>query len=122
MFGFLHHLDPFDVLRIGCGLWFIPHLVGKFISRQFTLDFFEKIGFRPATLWRYAAVATESVVMIGLVFDIQTRYVACLGAAFLVFAAYGLYRFTDGDQLTKLGNTRYPLLWALCCVVIAMHG
>jgi putative oxidoreductase len=115
-------LNPLDVLRAACGLWFIPHLIGKFTGRQSALDFFDKIGFRPPQMWLYAAIAIETVVMLGLVFDVQTRAAALLGASFLVVAAYGLYQFTDGDQPTKLGMTRYPLLWAICCGVIAMAG
>lgn len=115
-------IDPFDILRIACGLWFIPHIIGKFINRQFALDFFDKTGFRPPLFWLYAAVGIETVVAAGLVFNIETRLVALLGAVFLVVAAYGLYRFTTGDWLSKLGATRYPLLWAVCCAVVALHG
>jgi putative oxidoreductase len=118
----LASLNAFDLLRIGCGLWFIPHLIGKFTGRQFALDFFAKTGFHPPVAWLYAAIATETVVTIGLVFDIYARYAAALGAVFLLVAAYGLYRFIDGTWRTKLNGAEFPLFWAMCCVAVAMHG
>jgi putative oxidoreductase len=122
MLDFVQNIDPFDVLRIGCGLFFLPHLVGKVTSREFALDFFAKVGFRPPAAWLYAALAIETAALLGLVFDVCTRYAAILGALFLLVAAYGLYRFTVGHWRTKLAATEYPLFWAMCCGTVAMHG
>ena len=114
--------DPFNILRIICGFFFIPHLVAKFTEQQYALDFFQKAGFQPPKAWLYAAFAVETVVSIGLIFGIYTRYVALLAAAFLFVATFGVYRFANGKWLWNLGGYEYPLFWAICCVAVAMRG
>jgi putative oxidoreductase len=117
------NFDPtngLNLLRIVCGLWFIPHLWDKISGPQFALDWFDKTGFRPARAWLYAAIAVETLVTVGLVLGIQTRYAALLGAAFLFVATYGVYRFSNGSWLSKHGGMEYPLLWGFCCLALAL--
>src|SRR5262249_60064027 len=61
--------NEFNILRITCAIFFIPHIVGK-ITVPATLDFFVKAGFRPAATWMYIAGAIETVLCIGLFFGI----------------------------------------------------
>ncbi len=39
-------LNEFNILRIICALFFIPHIIGK-ITVPATLDFFVEAGFKP---------------------------------------------------------------------------
>ena len=39
-------LDGFNILRIACAVFFIPHIIGK-ITVPATLEFFVKAGFKP---------------------------------------------------------------------------
>jgi putative oxidoreductase len=112
--------DPFNILRIICGFFFIPHLVAKFTEQEYALGFFQKAGFHPPKAWLYAAFVVEIVVSLGLIFGIYTRYVALLAAVFLFVAAFGVYRFAEGKWLWNLGGYEYPLFWAICCIVVAM--
>jgi uncharacterized membrane protein YphA (DoxX/SURF4 family) len=86
------------------------------------INAFRDFRFHPPAAWVYAAIAIEIVATIGLVFGIYTRYVALLAAAFLLVATFGVYRFTNGKWLWNIGGCEYPLFWAICCIVVAMHG
>ena len=62
-------LNEFNILRIICAVFFIPHIVGK-ITVPATLEFFVKAGFKPAATWMYISGAIETVLCIGLFFGI----------------------------------------------------
>jgi putative oxidoreductase len=114
--------NEFNILRIVCGLFFIPHLVVKFNNQEFVRGFFSKIGFNPPMPWIYLTFAIEIVVTIGLVLGIYTRYVALLAGVFLVVAAWASYKFSEGKWIWNFGGAEYPLFWGICCFVVAMHG
>ena len=56
-------LNEFNILRIICALFFIPHIVGK-ITVPATLEFFVAAGFKPPATWMYIAGAIETVLAI----------------------------------------------------------
>jgi putative oxidoreductase len=114
--------DPFNILRIVCGLFFIPHLVVKFKNQDFVKGFMAKVGLNPPIAWLYGAFAVEIVVTIGLVFAIYTRYVAVLAGVFLLVAAWASYRYSEGKWIWNFGGAEYPLFWAICCFAVAMRG
>ena len=43
--------NAFNVLRIICGLFFIPHLFVKFQNQDFVKDFMAKVGLNPPIAW-----------------------------------------------------------------------
>ena len=53
--------DGVNILRLICGLFFIPHIVGKFTAREASLGFFRAAGLKPAETWRWAAMVIETV-------------------------------------------------------------
>jgi putative oxidoreductase len=114
--------DPYNILRIICGLFFIPHLFVKFQNQDFVKGFMAKVGLNPPIAWLYASFAIEIVATIGLVFAIYTRYVAILAGVFLLVAAWASWRFSEGKWIWNFGGAEYPLFWAICCFVVAMHG
>jgi len=114
--------DPFNILRIVCGLFFIPHLVVKFKNQDFVKGFMAKVGLNPPIAWLYGAFAVEIVVTIGLVFAIYTRYVAVLAGVFLLVAGVASYRYSEGKWIWNFGGAEYPLFWAICCFAVAMRG
>jgi putative oxidoreductase len=85
--------NEFNILRIICGLFFIPHIVGK-ITVPATLDFFVKAGFKPPATWMYIAGAIETVLCVGLFFDIYTRYIGIIAFIHLLVAAAATYKLT----------------------------
>ena len=52
--------NEFNILRIICAVFFIPHIIGK-ITVPATLEFFVKAGFKPPATWMYIAGAIETV-------------------------------------------------------------
>jgi putative oxidoreductase len=112
--------NAFNLLRIICGLFFIPHIVGK-ITVPATLEFFVKAGFKPPATWMYIAGTIETVLTIGLVFDIYTQYVAAIAAFHLLVAAAATYKVTK-SWIWVIGGIEYCIFWSLCCVVVAMQA
>jgi putative oxidoreductase len=113
--------DPFTILRILCGLFYIPHIVGKFVEPA-ALNFFVAANFKPPKFWMYVACVIEIVLTVGLIFGIYTVYVAAVSAIHLAVAAIAIFRVSGGKWLWNIGGAEYPVFWALCCAVVAMHG
>ena len=64
-------LNEFNILRLICGLFFIPHIYGKFYVPA-ALGFFVAAKFKPPKFWMYLSGAIETVLAIGLIFGIYT--------------------------------------------------
>src|SRR6478752_1083047 len=97
-------LNPIVDLRLICALFFIPHIVGKFTP--------------PAT-WMYIAGGIETLLTIGLVFDLYTPYVAAIAAFHLLVAGAATYKVTK-KWIWVIGGIEYCVFWMLACVVLAM--
>jgi putative oxidoreductase len=114
-------LDGLNILRIICGAFFIPHIYAKFFVPE-ALGFFVAAKFRPPAFWMYVACVIELVLAVGLILGILTTYVAAVAAIHLGVAAVAVYRVSGGKWLWNIGGYEYCLFWAICCVVVAMHG
>ncbi len=114
-------LNEFNILRIICGLFFIPHIYAKFFVPE-ALGFFVAAKFKPPAVWMYTACVVEIVLAIGLIIGIYTTYVAAVAAFHLCIAAAGVYRVTGGKWLWNIGGYEYCLFWSICCLVVAMHA
>jgi putative oxidoreductase len=112
--------NGFNILRIVCGLFFIPHLVVKFKNQDFVKDFMSKVGLNPPIVWLYAAFVIETFVAIGLVFNLYTLYAALFAGVFLLVAAWASWRISEGKWIWNFGGAEYPLFWAISCFVVAM--
>ncbi len=106
------------VLRLVCGLFFIPHIVAKF-TEPATLNFFKVAKFHPPATWMYIAGIIETFLTIGLVFAIYTPYVAAVAAVHLFVAGAATFKVTR-KWIWVIGGFEYCLFWALCCVALAM--
>ena len=113
--------DGFNILRIICGAFFIPHIVGKFVEPA-ALNFFVAAKFKPPATWMYVAGVIEIALAAGLIFGIYTTYVAALAAIHLAVAAVAIHRVSGGKWLWNIGGSEYAVFWAISCVVVAMHG
>lgn len=123
MSGLLQNFDPtneFNILRLICGLFFIPHLYAKFFVPE-ALGFFVAAKFKPPAAWMYAACAIEIVIAIGLIFGIYTAYAGALGFVHLLVAAAAVWKVT-GKWLWNIGGAEYCVFWAIACLVVAMHA
>ena len=54
-------LNEFNILRIICGVFFIPHIYRQ-VHVPAALEFFVKAGFKPPATWMYLAGAIETVL------------------------------------------------------------
>ena len=113
-------LNEFNILRIICGLFFIPHIYAKFFVPE-ALGFFVAAKFKPPALWMYVACVVEIVVATGLILGIYTTIAAAVATLHLLIAAAGVNRVT-GKWLWNIGGYEYCLFWAISCLVVAMHG
>ena len=113
-------LNEFNILRLICGLFMIPHIYGKFYVPA-ALGFFVAAGFKPPKFWMYLAGAIEVVLAIGLIFGIYTTICAAIMTAHLLVAAVGVYKVT-GKWLWNIGGFEFCLFWAICCWIVAMHA
>ena len=113
-------LNGLVILRLICGLFFVPHLYAKFFVPE-ALGFFVAAGFKPPATWMYIACAVETVLAIGLILGIYTPYVAAIACVHLLVAAAAVYKVTKGKWLWNIGGYEYCLFWAIACLVVAMQ-
>ena len=113
-------LDGWNVLRIICGAFFLPHIYGKFFAKD-SIGFFTAAGFKPPKFWMFAAAVAEVVIAAGLILGIYPQYAAALGAIHLLVACVALYWLTK-KWFWHLEGIEYPAFWAICCIVLAMRG
>jgi putative oxidoreductase len=114
----LYSLTPLLVLRLICGLFFVPHIVGKFTAREASLNFFRAAGLRPAEIWRWVAMLIEVVLALLLILNIYTHIVGFVSCAYLLVATLAVIKVSK-KWLWHIGGCEYPLFWAICCAVVA---
>jgi uncharacterized membrane protein YphA (DoxX/SURF4 family) len=112
--------DGYVVLRILCGLFLIPHAWAKVFTRQGPLGFFTAAGYPNPGVFVTLGLVFEVLATIALVLGIQTVLAAWLTAGFLLVASASVYKLNK-KWLWNIGGCEYPLFWALCCVIVALH-
>ena len=113
--------DGFNILRLICGLFFIPHIYAKFFVPE-ALGFFVAAKFKPPAVWMYTACVIETVLAIGLIFGIYTTYVGLIAFVYLLVAAAAVWKVTGGKWLWNIGGYEYCVFWAISCLVVAMSA
>jgi len=113
-------LNEFNLLRIICAVFFIPHIIAKFTVPP-VLKFYVDVGFKPPEFWMYLSAAIETALTVALLFGLYTRYAAILAFIHLSVAAAAQYKLTR-NWTWVIGGIEYCVFWALCCLVVAMHG
>jgi putative oxidoreductase len=112
--------NEMNILRLICGLFFIPHIYAKFFVPE-ALGFFVAAKFRPPAVWMYGACVIETILAIGLIFAILPLYAAALAFLHLLVAAAAVWKVTNCKWLWNIGGFEYCLFWAICCLVVAMY-
>jgi len=113
--------NGWNIIRILCGAFLIPHLFVKFQSQDFVKGFMAKAGLNPPIVWLYGAFAIEIVCSLGLIFDVYTFYLAIVTGVFLLFASYASWRVSEGKWMWNFGGAEYPLFWAIVCFAVALE-
>ncbi len=113
-------LNEFNILRIICALFFIPHIVAKITVPQ-ALQFYVDVGFKPPKFWMYLAGTIETFLTLFLLFDIYTQFVGVIAFIHLMVAAATTYKLTK-SWIWVIGGIEFCVFWALCCLVVALHA
>ena len=108
-------------LRVVCGLFFVPHMVGKFTQRAAAFSFFRAAGFRPPEVFAFLAIAIEVVLTLMLVLGIEARIAAAAACIYLLIAAGAVIK-VEKKWLWHIGGCEYPVFWAVCCGLTALVG
>ena len=113
--------NGFNILRLICGLFFIPHIYAKFFVPE-ALGFFVAAKFKPPAFYMYLACVVEIILAAGLIFNIYPRYVGAVACIHLLVAAVAVWKVTSGKWLWNIGGAEYCVFWAICCGVVAMQS
>ena len=112
--------EPQHLLRILCGVWFVPHIVGKIKNFEKATGTFVAAGFKPGKPFIVATIALECLAVIGLVFNVFPQAAAACAVTVLLGAAYAVVRINGFKWRWQLMGPEFPLFWALACVVSAL--
>jgi putative oxidoreductase len=114
-----------NILRIISGLFFFPHVMGKFAASTVsaaTAGFFAKAGFHPPEIWVYVAAVSETAVAVALVLGICTRFAALGAVALLAIAVYSLQVVKGFGWTWNTGGYEYPAFWAIVSFSVAIEA
>ena len=123
MSDYLQNFDltnGYNILRLICGLFFIPHIYAKFYVPA-ALGFFVAAKFNPPKTWMYISCVIEVLITIGLIFAIYPFIAGVLGFVHLLVAAAAIWKVSKGKWLWNIGGYEYCLFWAICCLIVAMN-
>lgn len=109
--------DPLAVLRVLCGIWFIPHCIGKLRNIGPASQTFAKVGLRPARAFVILTIAAEMLAGIGLALNIQPRFAAALAVAVLAGASYAVLKINGFNWRWQKQGPEYMLFWAIACAL-----
>jgi putative oxidoreductase len=122
------NFDPsngLNILRIICGLFLFPHVMGKFAAGTVsvaTAGFFAKAGFHPPEVWIYIAAVSETAAGVALVLGVCTRFAALWAAALLAIAVYSLQVVKGFGWTWNTGGYEYPVFWAITSLAVALEA
>jgi putative oxidoreductase len=114
------HLVLVDWLRILCGIWLVPHLIGKGLHYDRAALTFDAAGFKPGKLFVAITMAMEAAAAIGLTFSIYPRIAAAVGALVLLGAGYAVVKINGPNWRWQKMGPEYPIFWALICLLTAI--
>lgn len=110
-------IDPLAVLRILCGIWFLPHCIGKIQNFNLAALTFAKVDLRPGRAFVAITIVLELLAGIGLVFGIQEQFAAGLAVVVLMGASYAVLRINGCNWRWQKQGPEYMLFWAMACVL-----
>lgn len=109
-----------ELLRVLCGIWFVPHLIGKSLNYDKAAGTFAAAGFLPGKLFVGLTIALEAVAATGLVFGVFPRLAAFLGVVVLAGASYAIVKINGINWRWQKMGPEFPLFWALVLMLTAL--
>lgn len=114
--------NPVVVLRMMCGLFYIPHILFKLNGFDGALAFFGKAGFNPPLFFVSLALVTETICMVGLTLGLFTRYVGLMSAGVMGVAAVAIFNTKGYGWLWNLGGIEYLVFWGVGSLAVAAQA
>jgi putative oxidoreductase len=114
--------NPVVVVRLMCGLFYIPHALFKILGFAGSLAAFSKMGFEPPMFWVPLAIATELLCAIGLTLNIQTKFVGLMSAGTMALAAYGTFATKGVHWMWNFNGVEYLAMWGVASLSLAVHA
>ncbi len=113
-------LDPQTLVRILCGIWFLPHATLKAINANLAQETFAKVGLRPGWLFLAATIALEIFAAFGLIFNVWPRLAAALAVVVLMGASYAVVRLNGPGWRWNKGGPEYMIFWSIACILAVL--
>jgi len=110
-------VDPQAVLRVLCGVWFLPHCIGKLRNVGPASQTFAKAGLVPGRVFVALTIVLELLAGAGLVLGIAVRPAAALAVAVLLGASYAVLRINGWNWRWQKQGPEYMVFWAAACVL-----
>jgi len=114
--------NPLVPVRIMLGLLFVPHIAFKLADIAGATAFFASVGFRPAVVFVWLAIAMESISAICLIFGILTKWTGLLAAGVMCTAILAVLSIKGMVWLWNLGGIEYNVVWAGLCTLVAVYA
>lgn len=114
--------NPVVVVRLMCGLFYVPHALFKITGFAASLIGFSKMGFEPPVFWVSLAIATELICVIGLTLNIQVKFVGLMSAGTMALAAYGTFVTKGVHWMWNFGGIEYLTMWGVASLSLAVHA
>lgn len=109
--------DPLAVLRVLCGIWFIPHCIGKLRNIGPASQTFAKAGLRPPQAFVILTIVLEVLAGLGMALNVQPRLAAALAVVVLAGASYAVLKINGFNWRWQKQGPEYMLFWATACAL-----
>jgi putative oxidoreductase len=110
-------IDPLAALRVMCGVWFLPHCIGKLLNIERASQTFDKVGLKPGRAFVVFTIVAEVIAGLGLVFGIYPQVAAGLAVLVLIGASYAVLRINGFNWRWQKQGPEYMLFWAMVCML-----
>jgi len=114
--------NPLVVVRLMCGLFYVPHVLFKIQGFDGSVAAFAKMGFEPALPWLLLAIATETICAIGLTLNMYVQFVGLMSAGVMAFAVYGTFATKGVHWMWNFGGVEYLTFWGVASFMLAVQA
>jgi putative oxidoreductase len=114
--------NPLVVVRLMCGLFYVPHVLFKLMGFDGSIAAFAKMGFEPALPWLLLAIATEAICAIGLTLNMYVQFVGLMSAGVMAFAVYGTFAAKGVHWMWNFGGVEYLAFWGVSSFMLAVQA
>ena len=112
--------NPLVVVRLMCGLFYVPHALFKIQGFEGSLVAFAKMGFEPALPWVVLAIVTEAICAVGLTLNMYVQFVGLMSAGVMALAAYGTFATKGVHWMWNFGGVEYITMWGVTSFMLAV--